>query len=104
MVLVGEIMTGRGWWRQIFGWSWVVAANLWLDVGGGSKFMAGRRRSWMIADCRGWLLMVAGGRGWSRMFARFINIPFNLLFKFSSFGKFAVKTICCLLLLFHCKF
>ena len=40
----GEIMAGRGW-------SWMVAAKLWLVVGGGGK-----------------LWMVVGGRGWSHDF------------------------------------
>ena len=38
----GEIMAGGGWWRQNYGWLWVV-------VGGGNKIMAGRGWSWMIA-------------------------------------------------------
>ena len=38
----GEIIAGGGWWRQNYGWLWVV-------VGGGNKIMAGRGWSWMIA-------------------------------------------------------
>ena len=37
----GKIMTGRGWWRQNYGWSWVV-------VGGGGEIMAGHGWSWMV--------------------------------------------------------
>ena len=37
----GKIMTGRGWWRQNYGWSWVA-------VGGGGEIMAGHGWSWMV--------------------------------------------------------
>ena len=30
----GEIVAGRGWWQQNYGWSRVVAAKLWLVVDG----------------------------------------------------------------------
>lgn len=36
------------------GWSWVVAAKLWLVVGGCGWF-------WMVAGGCGWLWMVVGG-------------------------------------------
>ena len=39
-----EIMAGRGWRRQNYGWSWMVVggggAKLLLVVGGGGKIMA----------------------------------------------------------------
>ena len=41
----GEIMAGRGWWRQNCGWSCVVVTKLWL-----------------VVDGRGWSWVVVGGR------------------------------------------
>ena len=38
----GEIMAVRGWWRQNYGW-------LWMVVGGWGKIMAGRVWSWMVS-------------------------------------------------------
>ena len=42
----GEIMTGRGCWWQNYDWSWVVATKLWLVVG----VVDGRRWSWVVLD------------------------------------------------------
>ena len=30
----GEIMAGRDWLQQNYGWSWVVGEKLWLVMGG----------------------------------------------------------------------
>ena len=38
----GEIMAGRGWWRQNYGCSWVV-------VSGGGEITAGPGWSWVVA-------------------------------------------------------
>ena len=76
----GEIMAGNGWWRQNYGYSWmvlggggeimsarrwlqVVTAKLWLVVGGGDKI---NDWSWVVVD----------GCGWSWMVARFSNAIF----------------------------
>ena len=55
MVDGGEIMAGRGWWRQNYGWSWVV-------VGDEFKIMTSRGWSWVVAAK---LWVVVDGRGWS---------------------------------------
>ena len=46
----GKYLAGRGLWLRTYGWTWVVAANLWLVVGG-----------------RGWSRIVVGGCWWSRV-------------------------------------
>ena len=51
----GEIMAGRGWWRQNHGWWWMV-------VGDEDKIMAGREWSWVVVT-KLWL-GVGGGGGW----------------------------------------
>ena len=56
-----EIMAGCGWWRQYYGWSWVVVAELWLIVGGGGNIMVGCGWLWVVVT-KLWLAM--GGRGW----------------------------------------
>ena len=41
------------------GWLWVVAAKLWLAVGGGGKIMGGRGWLWVVVDGPRWLWVVA---------------------------------------------
>ena len=62
----GEIMAGRGWWQQIYGWSWMI-------VGVGGEIMTGRGW-WQQNYGSSWVSwMVVGGRGWSWMVPQFVN-------------------------------
>ena len=70
----GEIMAGRGWWQQIYGWSWMI-------VGAGGEIMTGRRW-WRQNYGSSWVSwMVVGGRGWS--WSHNLLMPVRKIFKCS---------------------
>ena len=71
-----EIMAGRGWRRQNYGWSWmvvggggrsyywlwVVAAKLWLVMGGRRWWRQNYGWSWVVVSGGS---KIMAGRGWS---------------------------------------